>query len=216
MYYINHVSGNTKTGPMPVSMTGRATCPPSCAFYGNGCYAETGHINIHWKKQTTLSLLEFCKEIRHIPARQLWRMNQAGDLPGHGETIDIPALQQITRANKNKRGFTYTHKYTTAENLDAIQAANNSGFTVNLSANNAGHADKLADTGLPVVVVVPLDAPKVSHTPKGRKIVSCPNHFNKRITCHRCGLCQIKDRKYIIGFHPVGVRMKIVDSIARS
>ena len=36
------VSQNAKTGPIPVSITERASCWPGCALYENGCYAETG------------------------------------------------------------------------------------------------------------------------------------------------------------------------------
>ena len=216
MFHITEISGNKKTGPIPVSMTEKPSCPPSCPFLGYGCYGETGHINIHWQRLTVLSLGEFCQKIKRLPAKILWRHNQAGDLPGSGENIDCEALQQITRANKNKRGFTYTHKHTTPDNIEAIRQANNDGFTINLSANNPRHADDLARHGLPVCTVVPFGTPKVSETPGKRKIVICPHEStSSKIQCNRCGLCQVKDRKYIIGFLPIGVRKLKVNAIAQ-
>lgn len=85
------------------------------------------------------------------------RHNQAGDLPGKGGEIDAEALQ-LVEANQGKRGFTYTHKPMTAANMAAVKAANDSGFTVNLSANNLTHADELAALAIaPVVTVLPED-----------------------------------------------------------
>jgi hypothetical protein len=146
----------------------------------------------------------------------LWRMNQAGDLPGPGAAIDVPALARLVKANRGRRGFTYTHKdIGQPRNLAAIRAANAAGFTVNLSADNAAHADTLADSGLPVVVVIPADSKKVTQTPCGRKIVQCPAENTDRVTCANCGICYRADRDYLIGFKPKGRKRKQVDLIAR-
>jgi hypothetical protein len=37
-YHLTLESGNAKTGPIPVSTTDRASCPPTCPFYDKGCY----------------------------------------------------------------------------------------------------------------------------------------------------------------------------------
>ena len=104
------VSGNRKTGPIPVTNSAPVTCPDSCALKGAGCYAEHGPVYWHWRKRLALSLAELCRLIRTIPGGSLWRHNVAGDLPGNGETIDAAALHKIARANRGRRGFTYTHK----------------------------------------------------------------------------------------------------------
>jgi len=211
-------SANRKTGPIPVTMTTRDTCPDSCAFKGAGCYAEIGPIAWHWRKlqnsARALDLVSLCAHIRTIPGGALWRHNVAGDLPGTGEAIDVPALDRIARANRGRRGFTYTHKHASDDNLTAIRAAARRGFTINLSADNAEQADTLAVTGLPVVVVISTGAAKVSHTPAGRKIVQCPAETSTRVTCATCGLCQLADRPYLIGFKPKGARRRAVNSIA--
>ena len=209
------VSGNRKTGPIPVTNTSADTCPDSCALKGRGCYAETGPTAWHWHKRTRLTLRELCRYIRTIPGGSLWRHNVAGDLPGEGEELDAAALAALARANRGRRGFTYTHKPATPANVDAMRAATAAGFTINLSADNAAAADQLTAHGLPVVVVIPADAPKVSATPRGRKIVLCPAESSDRVTCANCGLCAIADRPYLIGFKPKGARKRAVDSLAR-
>jgi hypothetical protein len=216
-FHFVRVSANRKTGPISITNTDARSCPPSCGLF-NECYAKSGHVAIHWRKLTAgagLSLAELCRYIRTIGGGQLWRHNVAGDLPGAGETIDAPALQRIARANRGRRGFTYTHKPATPENVTAIKAATAAGFTINLSADNAAAADDLAGHGLPVVVVIPNDAPKVTRTPAGLKIVHCPAENSDRVTCATCGLCQQAARPYLIGFKPKGAKRRAVDSIAK-
>lgn len=217
-FHFVRTSGNRKTGPISVTNTDAGSCPPSCGLFAE-CYAKSGHVAIHWRKLVPgagLSLDELCAYIRTIPGRALWRHNVAGDLPGNGDDIDAKALRKISRANKGRRGFTYTHKPLTPDNIAAITAAVGAGFTINLSADNAAAADNLAAHGLPVVVVIPADAPKVTRTPRGRKIVHCPAENSDRVTCANCGLCALADRPYLIGFKPKGVKRRAVDAIARS
>ena len=46
-------SGNKKTGYMPVTYNSAATCPNSCIFKNNGCYASAGfHTRLNWDKVT--------------------------------------------------------------------------------------------------------------------------------------------------------------------
>lgn len=94
-------------------------------------------------------------------AQTLWRHNQAGDLPGENDTIDLVALAQLAEANVGKRGFTYTHKPMTADNAAAVKQANARGFTINLSADNLSEADDLAEMQVGPVVVVLLIAKRV-------------------------------------------------------
>jgi hypothetical protein len=173
---------------------------------------------LHWQKVSSgergLFWSQFLSEIAGLPEGQLWRHNQAGDLPGLGEQIDTVALSQLVSANKGKRGWTYTHKHSTGSNLDAIRNSNANGFTVNLSANNLQHADELADTNCgPVVVVLPSDQTTNTTTPGGRKVVICPAAIRDGITCASCGLCQ-RQRSSIIGFPAHGTSKRKASAIA--
>lgn len=198
-------SANPKTGPIPVSITSANSCPNSCPFSGGGCYAKGGPLAIHWRKVTNnergTSWTDFCKAVSGFESGQLWRHNAAGDLPGVGESIDPKALGELVLANQGKRGFTYTHKTNDKANFQWIRAANDWGFTVNLSANNLDHADELADVGAgPVVTVLPIDAPPKQTTPKGRTVVTCPATYRDNISCATCQLCAVSDRQTIVGF----------------
>jgi hypothetical protein len=136
---------------------------------------------------------------------------------GAGDTLDTQALALLVKANKGKRGFTYTHKpLDTQVERDAIRDANKGGFTVNLSGNNLAHADSLADLGIaPVVVVLPHDATSNTTTPKGRKVVVCPATQRDDVSCASCGLCALQ-RDAIVGFPAHGPSKRKASAIAAS
>lgn len=219
-YHLTLISSNEKTGPIPVTTTSASTCPPSCPFYGKGCYAKSGPLAIHWSKVTSGSrgsdLATLCGQVAKFPANQIWRHNQAGDLPGYGERVDVKALARLVKANAGRRGFTYTHKHNLKANLRAIREANEGGFTVNLSANSLAHADELYETKAgPVAVVLPIDSPSTVYTPAGRKVIACPHDKNRAITCERCGLCQKSARSVIVGLRAHGTQKRVVSAIAK-
>src|SRR5207244_12178107 len=151
-------SQNAKTGPIPVSIIERASCWPGCALYGNGCYAESGALAMHWTRVSRDpaggSWSEFCAKVAALRPGRLWRYAQAGDLPGYGSPIDGKLLQELVAANIGKNAIAFTHKPVLGEDPIAIEnrrliaAAVEAGFTVNLSADTPAHADSLADLGM--------------------------------------------------------------------
>lgn len=222
-FHLTPVSGNAKTGPIPVSTSHKDTCPDACPLKAKGCYASGGPSNIHWKAVTEgkrgVDWEQFLLQVKAIRKGSLWRHNQAGDLPGKNELIDAVALDQLVMANKGRKGFTYTH-YNPFEGLNGavIEVANTQGFTINLSGNNMQHADELkANFKAPVVVIMPMadENPKVRYTPAGNKVVRCPAEYSDKVSCATCGLCQVADRNYIIGFTAHGVSKKHVSLIAK-
>lgn len=215
-YHFIPQSSNRKTGPIPVTYSERGTCPPSCPHYRADCYAEDFYTRMSWDKVPVRggTLEELTRSISALPEGQLWRHNVAGDLPGEGEEVDPVALGEIVRANIGRRGFTYTHKKS-AEAIEWAQHATRWGFTVNLSADDAGEADSLAETGLPVCAIVPMDTPEKTETPQGRTIIVCPAQSREDVDCSSCGLCARADRRVIIGFRAHGTRARVADAKAR-
>lgn len=228
-FLITKRSYNPKTGPIMVTTSPRSSCPLSCPLrsraegdLAGGCYAEHGFIAAYmWANLARLpvgatykkgqikihSFDELLSAIREQPEGGLWRHNQAGDLPSDdGVTLNREKLRKIVKANRGRRGFTYTH-FDVAENLanrKAVREANEHGFTINLSADSAKQADKLADLKIgPVVTVLPKNQLANTKTPKGRPITICPAVLHKAVTCKTCGICATQ-RKAIIGFPAIG------------
>lgn len=237
-FLINERSPNKKTGPIMVTTSEATTCPNACPLKAGGCYAKGGPLAILWRNLTNAAA-----DADHIPngkvgkiklhdfqgllaaiSRQsgkLWRMNQAGDLPGDGDSIDTEALQAIVSANRHAdaKGFTYTHKPVAASgphhaNAVAVAHANVNGFTVNLSADNLTDADRKADLNIgPVACVLPAEQTSNTVTPAGRKVVVCPATIRDDVSCATCGLCQ-RQREFIIGFPAHGAAKRKASAIA--
>mgnify|MGYP003647303972 CR=1 FL=1 len=189
-------SGNAKTGPMPVTTSSRRTCPAACVFnHGNGCYADAGYYTrLNWDEVTSgrrgLEYKEFLDAIAALPLGTLWRHNVAGDLQGSEDAIDGQALKELTLAN-------------------------NSGFTVNASANTIPQAVEYFKDGLPTVVVLPVEHTAKTITVEGVRIVTCPATYRDDVTCKTCGLCQVATRKVVVGFPAHGGQAKKASIIAR-
>lgn len=220
MFHITMKSKNVKTGKIPVTTSSADTCPDACPLKSQGCYAKSGPLGMFWDKVTNgnagASFADMLAIIASLPAGQLWRHNQAGDLAGAGDHIDGQALRALVRANKGKRGFTYTHKPVAdnPHNAAHVAAANRAGFTVNLSANNLTEADTLYELGIgPVVTILPVDAPEKTTTPQGRAVVVCPAQSRDDVTCKSCGLCQRADRKVIVGFRAHGASKRRAEKV---
>ena len=158
------VSQNAKTGPIPASIVERASCWPGCALYENGCYAEAGALAVHWNRVSRglagACWSKFCAKVAALRPGRLWRYAQAGDLPGYGPEIDGTLLEELVAANTGKNVIAFTHKPVlgddpvAVENRRLVAAAIEAGFTINLSADNPAHADRLAELGIAPVVTV--------------------------------------------------------------
>jgi len=227
------ISRNLKVGPLPVSTTADATCPDDCPLKASGCYAKHSRLGMLWHalsattagrtfaygraRVQSYTWRQFCALIAALPAGTYWRHNQAGDLPGEGNRIDRRALRALVKANRGRRGWTYSHKpITIAGNLAAIAAAVADGFVINLSADTLAEADTLAATGLPTVVVLPSTvAGNVPvFTPAGRRVVVCPATYRDDTTCATCKLCAVADRPTIVGFPAHGAAHAAASRVA--
>ena len=230
-FSLTQVSGNDKTGPIPVSTSAEYFCPAACPLKAGGCYANAGPLNFHWKKVTDgvrgVPWDQFLHQVMALWPGQLWRHNQAGDLVGQDNEIDRAALRQLTAASKGKRGWTYTHyPMWSKHNQAAVAEANAGGFVVNLSADDTVAADILMRLEIaPVVTILPADAPRFSVTADGHHVIACP-HEETGVTCANCGLCALplakRKRKtakgwryFIIGFRAHGSQKRRANQIAR-
>lgn len=238
-YHITLKSTNVKVGAIPVTTSSNETCPTSCPLKGNGCYAESGPLAIHWKKVSTgergMNFDEFLHQIRQFPSTQLWRYSQAGDLPGSGDTIDPDQFRRLVAANDGRPVIAYTHKPPTHDNLRLLQEAAQANFRVNLSADSLEEADEFIDIGLPAVVVLHEDYGRKTSkgewaetipeyrarlktlertTPKGRDIAVCPATVVDT-NCQACQMCAIKNQiDVVIGFPAHGTSKKKINGMA--
>jgi hypothetical protein len=219
-------SGNAKTGPIAVSSTSRLTCPSSCPLAGNqGCYSEAGfHTRLHWDRlsrgQVGATAVAFIRQVMALPAGTLFRHCVAGDQwpdPVDPLRIDQALLLQLARACRHLRAaWSFTHFPMGPANQATIRLAAAKGLVVNASTESRSKAAALLRQGIPVVCVVPADAPPVFRH-EGVRFVACPAcrslpSARKRIQCISCGgrfglpLCAQAGREFVITFPAHGPR----------
>ena len=114
--HITARSSNGKVGKIPVTTTEESSCPTTCPFYGGGCYAKSGfHLRNHWQKVSKgergtdwTGLTDFIKSLKQ---GQLFRHNQAGDMPHIEGLIRLDLLKSLVDANKfsGAKGLSLIH-----------------------------------------------------------------------------------------------------------
>jgi len=238
--HITHRSSNEKTGKIPVTTTEESSCPTTCPFYGGSCYAKSGfHLREHWKKVSSgergtdwQGLTDY---VRSLPAQQLWRMNQAGDVPHMDGYMRLDLLKSLVDANKasDAKGYTYTHHLLNTHNVEAIKYATNNGFTINCSTESYSSADDVIKQGMNAVTVIPSDSNDIKSykvtvkgkkktfykqnkpikTPDGNRVVICPAQQNPNVDCKSCGLCATHSRTYAIAFVAHGGGEKKINTL---
>jgi hypothetical protein len=210
-------SGNSKTGPIPTTRTDRSSCPTTCPFYDTGCYAKYGPESKHWlrREDNKISWQEFLSKIKKIARNQLWRHNTAGDLPHNEGNIIADMIRDLIKANRNKKGFTYTHHNLNENNISIIKESNNNGFTINASTESVEQADYVMSVhGIPAVAVVnSKESRRFYTTESGRKVIVCPATIHEDVNCSACGICANSNRESIVAFPAHGTAKKKVDKI---
>jgi hypothetical protein len=154
---------------------------------------------------------------------------------GDGTRVDRILADDLARANKGRRGFSYTHypviqqtsnietgekvsQEVALHNREAIEALNAQGFATSVSCNSPAHADAVLASGIkaPVVCILPeqvmKDKTKKLLSPGGKRIVVCLN-VSMGKTCTECGLCARTERDYIIGFPSHGSGKKRAEEV---
>jgi len=207
-------SANAKTGKIAVSTSSKSQCPATCPFRGNGCYAESGPLALHWAKVTNgdrgMAWPEFLAAIAALPAGRQFRHNQAGDIVDPNTSLGAQQLAELATASQGRKAWTYTHhRITTAKAAYAIRQATDSGFTVNASCDSAEHASAMLDHGIPAVFVCDSTETRTSWPIAGDNVaVLCPAQRIDGMTCETCGLCAQRPDNVAIAFaaHGTGKR----------
>jgi hypothetical protein len=195
-------SGNTKTGIMSVTYTTENTCPARCPFKKNGCYAENFPCCLQWKKtaQKGTKPENLKNIIKNSVHSDVIRHNVAGDLAkNHSNNIDKSLVENLCKAYKNLKAYTYTHCSIIKKNIEIVKKAMQENFVINFSTENVKDAKKAMENGCNAVIACNSISDKVI-VKNGIKIVQCPATYNKEKHCQNCGLCWQKNRGFVIAF----------------
>lgn len=223
-------SGNSKTGPIPVTYRPMGTCEPTCAFLpssedGGGCYG-TGRIFALAGK--------YARDVSHdIAAGILARRDRAarflrdrvvGDVVTSRGTIDhgyIAAVALLARdAALIPFGYTHAWRRMTREDVARIAA---SGYVLNASCETREDVRAAITLGLPVTIASDnvedgeiITAPGIDGAPVSRRIVTCPAQTREDTSCASCGLCARPNRAACVRFLIHGTaRKRAAASVSR-
>ena len=219
-------SSNRKTGDVIQSYSSRVTCPTSCKFRKNGCYADGYHTARQWDRcdnpedsryvingeHLAIGLKEAVfDKLRKNPTRNkiLFRHNIAGDISIEGTSmIDINRVDTIAKAIEDTngtignvlQGYTYTHCTIDLNASDIIHDAAKRGFLINASCETAEEARHAKALGINAVIA----SVNPKETEKELKAIGlygaqCPAQIKEGMDCNRCQLCA-KNRKVVIIF----------------
>lgn len=209
-------SSNRKTGNVPTAWVGRteeealASCS-GCALRptrdgGDGsCYAWSGAVRFGAISARKAAAAR--PETRTLPAAlagaarsaRMLRLTGIGDIGRSGRAVADQVVNQAHTAGLAVVG--YTHHWRENEVADAWRGR------LMASTESAADADAAVAAGWRATVVVAPDAPRVSTTPAGRRVVVCPAQVageGREVTCNTCRLCDASRLGPVIAFRAHG------------
>lgn len=196
--YVVARSGNAKTGPMAATYRQQASCPTTCAFLNNGCYAggRIFSISDRFGDEGLESLLA----LKDQPMPNGIRFNVSGDFLGDDSEPDlayIAACNAVADAHPDVVKIAYTHAWRV---LDPAMFT----FTVNASCETTEEAVEAVAAGWQVVMVNP-DFHAVAHAFADHKPVLLCLAQSRGLSCAECRVCgnDVRTRP-IIAFQPHG------------
>lgn len=222
-------SSNKKTGNVIQSYSSRVTCPDSCKFKKNGCYADGYHTARQWDrcdnpedaryvtngKQLEIGLkAAVFDKLRKNPTCDsiLFRHNVAGDIAAEGTSlIDANRVDTLAGAieEANKvvgeiiKGYTYTHCQIDLDASDIIHNAASKGFLINASCETVQEVKHAKSFGINAVIAS-IDPKETAMELKamGMHGVQCPAQTKEGVSCDSCRLCaRDRDAVVIFGVH---------------
>ena len=222
-FHLTPKSSNAKTGPVAVTTSSRATCPASCPFLKNGCYADAGYYTrLHWDAVTRgergKPWRDHFADLEGLSTNTKLRLNVSGDLPHTGGRISRVYARALAVAVKRLKAWTYTHHKLTPSNLQILRFLNRNspvlnsytehGLTVNCSTETESAADAAVAAGLPAVLTVDSAETRAQwKTAAGNIVHVCPAQ-RRETDCDHCMLCHHRGRRVVVAFlaHGTGKR----------
>jgi hypothetical protein len=193
-------STNAKLGPVSATYASQASCPRSCPWYGNGCYAERGHVGWQTRRLNRSRVREAARiadaearAIDGLTGDRLLRLHVVGDARTDvaARLLGAAAQRYARRGNAPRHGrkvWTYTHSWRTV-----ARASWGDAVSVLASVETVREARDAMAKGYAAAVVVTAFERAGAYPIDGVTVVPCP-HQTRGVTCRECGLCRDDER----------------------
>ena len=193
-------SDNRKLGAVSATYASQASCPRSCPWFGQGCYAEqgpTGFTTRRLSRSTERNALRIAKAeaqaIDRLTGDRLLRLHVVGDArtDSAARVLSAAAQRYSARENAPRRGkkvWTYTHSWRTVSRHSWGGAV-----SVLASVETVRDAREAMAQGYAAAVVVAAFEKDSAYQVDGTTVIPCPNQ-TRGVTCRDCGLCRDDER----------------------
>ena len=205
-----------------VTRAAQQSCPPSCPFFGKGCYAEAGPSGIHSKRLTKaadginaidVAIAEAQAIVEFWPrdGRPL-RLHEVGDCREVEAARIVSEAVETVQEQGGGAAWTYTHAW-----RDVPREAWGN-VSVLASVETAQEArDAMAQGYVPAIVATSVAEGERILSEAGLRGIGCPQETGAAKDCASCGLCFRDDRLQGVGaaiiFTPHGSGKKKVIAI---
>jgi len=199
---------------MSATYAQQSTCPPTCALFKAGCYAEQGHVGFTTHRLNSApaatpaaTAKAEAKQIGALSGTRHLRVHVVGDCrtPAAARIIGTAMVKHTQR--RGKGAWTYTHAWRDVDKTEW------SGASVLASCETPEQARAARAKQYPVALIVPKHASRQVYRYKGLRVLPCPAQFQtvqpdgtmKRGThCEHCAICRepehLRDRGLVLGF----------------
>lgn len=209
-------TSNVKLGKISATYASQSSCPKTCPFYNNGCYAESGPIflsvtrKLNASEETDPNRIadEEAKGIDSLSGVRPLRIHTLGDCTTDyaAKTVSDAAGRYMKRGGK--RAFSYTHSW------KSVKRKSWGKVSILASCETPEQVKAARKRGYATAIVVDEFKDTKAYEIDGVKVIPCPAQTREGTTCERCGLCQrdtmLKERELTIAFAAHGARTNTV------
>ena len=186
-------SRNRKLGGCAATYAAQASCPGSCPFRDNGCYAEKGFVALTTRRLNGASGDATAIDVARAEAAAIdaakprWagqplRLHVVGDCPDNECAETVAAAARRWRERGGGPVWTYTHAWRDVDRLSW------EGVSVLASVHSKDEAAEAEAHGYAAAMVGSHENGKRAWREDGTRYVPCPQQHGLA-DCRTCGLC---------------------------
>jgi hypothetical protein len=198
-------SRNKKIGKVAITHASQLSCPNSCPFFNNGCYAEGGRMRVSVTSRLNAAsaadpkatpykiAMDEARAIDKLPANRHLRLHGVGDAKTNAAAQLLGAAVRRYKARAKVKGkivyvWTYTHAWRTVLRLMWSKH-----ISVLASCETSADIRAARERGYATSIVVPEHLSDKVYEWEGEKLLPCPEQ-TRGVTCDKCRLCWNDDR----------------------
>lgn len=173
------------------------SCPKSCPFLGNGCYAQKGRVNIHVQKTAGCNPMDEAKLISEAEpkAGQMLRIHVSGDFVSNAHLKAVDQAVAKWQAKGGGQAWAYTH------NWRELNPKNAKHFSLIASVHSVEDGVEAKAAGYKsFALAVQKHSSRMAWKHDDEVVVPCPQQTTEGVTCKDCRLCTHKNGVVNVAF----------------